>query len=92
MRPRVKPVAAADDRIDRRPDTPEHLIRELAVAPFGGRIVGRHDEQIVVAVGSGVAPGLRAEELDALWLVRCDETAHDLRKDGILNEECVGHV
>lgn len=79
----VKPPATAHHRIDGGCRAPKHFVCELAVAPFRGRIIGNDEEQVVVAVGPGIAARLRAEEINPFGTIRIDEAADDLGKNRI---------
>jgi hypothetical protein len=55
-------------------------MREATPLLLGRRRVGHDDHEVEVAVRAGIAPRLRAEEIDPLGLVGIDEPLDDLRE------------
>lgn len=75
--------AVPEDHVDRGRDPLEGSVRlaRAAVPRSGGKI--DEYEEIVVAVGIGVAPGSRAEEDDLPWPKRSDQPVDDLAEDRV---------
>jgi hypothetical protein len=65
--------AGPDDHVGGSPGSAERPEREIAVAALGRRIIRGDDQEVIVAVGARVIPGLRAEQVDPLGLVRIDQ-------------------
>jgi hypothetical protein len=74
---------SADERVHSGPRAPQRLVRESALPAFERRIVPDHEQQIVVTVGVGIAPSVRAEEIDALRGVGGDQPANHLGESRI---------
>lgn len=55
------------EHVRRSTGAPQHLIGEAAGLTLRWGIVGHNEEQVVIAVGPGLASGLRAKQVDALW-------------------------
>jgi len=68
----VEPSARADHRVHGGSDAPQRAVGQAAISLFRRRIVRHDDEQVVVAVRPAVAPGDRAEQVNALRPVRRD--------------------
>lgn len=58
--------------------TPANLVGQTTSAPVQRRVVGNDDQQVVVAVRSGLAAGVRAEKVDALRPIGLHQAADDL--------------
>lgn len=82
---------APDDHIDGGKDPLEGSVRlaRAAVPRSGGKI--DEDQEVIVAVGIGVAPGSRAKEDDVLGPKRSDQPVDDFAEDRVgLRRDDVG--
>src|SRR5581483_9959274 len=85
--------AVPDDHIDRGRDPLEGSVRlaRAAVPRSGGKI--DEDEEVIVAIGIGVAPGSRAKEDDLPGPKRSDQPVDDFAEDGVgLRKDNVGSL
>jgi hypothetical protein len=60
------------------PSAPENLVCQPAPPLFRGGIVRHHNQQVVVAVRTGIPPGDGAKKVDPLRPVCFEETVHNL--------------
>jgi len=65
---------------DATPVPPQRRISDPAAAKFRRRIVWHDDHDVVVTVWAGVSAGDGHEKVDALRMVRRNESAHNLTK------------
>lgn len=86
MKAGVKRLPRPHEDVSRGPEPPQDAVRTLGQPVTRLRELGNDDHEVVVAVGAGVAPGTRAEEINALGVQHLDEAADDLRENRVLSQ------
>ena len=69
MQPCIKGGPGPNEHVHGHSKPPENLVGKAALSPVGRGVIGHDQENIVVAVRTGLAPGLRPEEVDSLGLI-----------------------
>lgn len=72
--------------INREAKVSERFVAGAASQKWRGCVVGDNDEQVVVAVSSGVPASCRSEQVDAVWGVDLGETLGNGREGRICGE------
>jgi hypothetical protein len=92
VRPGIKRLAGPYQHICCRIHTPQPLIGQAALPPFGGGIVGNDHHQVIIAIGASVSSGLGSEKIDPFGLIGLHQPPHNLSEHGIAVECCIHPV
>ena len=85
MQAAVKGLPRPDQDVGSRTGAAQGLICPTTTPALRGDIIRNHDHQVIIAVRTSIASGLRAEQIDALRLEGLDEAVQNLTQHRIVS-------
>ena len=80
----IESIAGPDQNVGRYSQPPDKTVRALGAPVLRLARVWDNDHQVVIAITSGIAPGLRSEEVDSVGMKCLHETANDFQYGRII--------